>query len=219
MDNLNIGGAHSKNNFVTEQDKCLDIHVGKRNGKSIKKSKSLKTFVGNIFKKIEASIKGKSINTRTVKSHASVPNNLCFNKAAKPPQSNTSPTSSYQSSQKASYPANNISKKTDIHINVKNKLTLLHEGKSILLDLSALNDIKTELKKMPFGSNKRRSTGMMMRLEKNNIKERVSQFNQKAKDTNHQSMCLNMYDIELGLVNKGNKFFENNDDLKQFLGK
>ncbi len=98
----------------------------------------------------------------------------------------------------------------------RNSGLLLQEGRNILRDLMDLNDIKKNLQKMPFQSTERRQQGLLIQIEKKQIQDSVNQFNEKARSAGQEHLVIDMYSVEVGLVNQGKPFLENNEKFKPF---
>lgn len=70
---------------------------------------------------------------------------------------------------------------------------------------------------MPFQSPQRRIEGMQIQIRKKQIEQAIAQFNDKAQQAGQPELSLDMRQIELGLVNNGRSFVENNANYQAFL--
>ncbi|MDP0562159.1 MAG: hypothetical protein QS721_07490 [Candidatus Endonucleobacter sp. (ex Gigantidas childressi)] len=93
---------------------------------------------------------------------------------------------------------------------------LTKAGKSILNDLKQLNTAKKDMQKLTFNSSRRREAALDINLKKRDIESNVKRFNAIAEASGNTDIMMDMRTIEMGLLEEGNKFLENNKALKPF---
>ncbi|MDP0588591.1 MAG: hypothetical protein QS748_05120, partial [Candidatus Endonucleobacter bathymodioli] len=80
-----------------------------------------------------------------------------------------------------------------------------------------LNSSKKDMRNLPFNSSSRREASLDINLKKRQIQADINRFNEKAQDAGNTHITLDMRTIEMGLLNQGNQFLENNKALEPFL--